>query len=119
MKRHLMYAGLACLTIVPVALAAELQLTPAPGFPQANEPTGTPAGVIALQNRNSTGFPAPNLVEGQPIEMRAPEMEDDHAAFPGQTRAREAVPFQLRERMSKERDASNPPDSDKDQFAVR
>ena len=87
MKRHLMYAGLACLTIVPVALAAELQLTPAPGFPQANEPTGTPAGVIALQNRNSTGFPAPNLVEGQPIETRPPEKEDDHPVFPGQTRA--------------------------------
>jgi len=86
-KRHLMYAGLACLTIIPVALAAELQLTPAPGFPQANEPTGTPAGVIALQNRNSTGFPAPNLVEGQPIETRAPEKEDDHPVFPGQTRA--------------------------------
>ena len=95
MKRHLLYAGLACLTIVPVALAAELQLTPAPGFPQANEPTGTPPGVMPLQNRNSTGFPAPQTVEGQPIEMRAPEKEDDHAAFPGQTRApyRASVPY--------------------------
>ena len=87
MKRHLMYAGLACLTIVPVALAADLQLSPAPGFPDANEPTGTPPGVIALQNRNSTGFPAPRMVEGQPIETRAPEKEDDHPVFPGQTRA--------------------------------
>jgi aldose sugar dehydrogenase len=97
MKRQLMYAGLACLTIVPVALAAELQLTPAPGFPQANEPTGTPPGVIALQNRNSTGFPAPRMVEGQPIETRPPEKEDDHPAFPGQTRApyHASVPYNV------------------------
>src|SRR5258705_5577461 len=87
MKRQLLYAGLACLTIVPVALAAELQLTAAPGFPQQNEPTGTPPGVIALQNRNSTGFPEPVLKEGQPIETRQPEKEDDGPAFPGQTRA--------------------------------
>jgi glucose/arabinose dehydrogenase len=87
MKRSLIYAGLACLTIVPVAIAADLQLTPAPGFPQANEPTGTPPGVIALQNRNSTGFPAPTMVEGKPIETRPPEKEDDHAVFVGQTRA--------------------------------
>jgi glucose/arabinose dehydrogenase len=97
MKRQLMYAGLACLTIVPVALAAELQLTPAPGFPQANEPTGTPPGVTALQNRNSTGFPAPRMVEGQPIETRPPEKEDDHPAFPGQTRApyHASVPYNV------------------------
>ena len=87
MKRSSLYVGLACLTIVPVAIAAELQLTPAPGFPQANEPTGTPPGVIALQNRNSTGFPAPVMKEGQPIETRAPEKEDDHPVFAGQTRA--------------------------------
>lgn len=87
MKRQLIYAGLACLTIVPVALAAELQLNPAPGFPTQNEPTGTPPGVVALQNHNSTGFPAPVMKEGQPIETRAPEKEDDHPAFAGQTRA--------------------------------
>ena len=97
MKRQSMYAGLACLTLVPVALAAELQLTPAPGFPQANEPTGTPPGIIALQNRNSTGFPAPRMVEGQPIETRQPEKEDDHPVFPGQTRApyHASVPYNV------------------------
>lgn len=87
MKRPLIYAGLACLTIAPFAIAAELQLTPAPGFPTQNEPTGTPPGVIALQNRNSTGFPAPVTQEGQPIETRAPEKADDKPVFAGQTRA--------------------------------
>jgi glucose/arabinose dehydrogenase len=87
MKRQLIFAGLACLTIVPAAIAAELQLTPAPGFPQANEPTGTPPGVQALQNRNTVGFPAPQMKEAQPIETRPPEKEDDKSAFPGQTRA--------------------------------
>jgi glucose/arabinose dehydrogenase len=87
MKRQLIFAGLACLTIAPVAIAAELQLTPAPGFPTQNEPTGTPPGVVALQNRNSTGFPAPMLKEGEPIETRPPEKEDDHSVFAGQTRA--------------------------------
>ena len=87
MKRQLIVAGLACLAMVPVAIAAELQLTPAPGFPTANEPTGTPPGVVALQNRNSTGFPTPNMKEGEPIETRQPEKEDDHPVFPGQTRA--------------------------------
>jgi glucose/arabinose dehydrogenase len=95
MKRQWIVAGLACLATAPVAIAADLQLTPSPGFPTQNEPTGTPPGVVALQNRNSTGFPAPQLKEGEPIETRPPEKEDDHPVFAGQTRApyHASVPF--------------------------
>jgi aldose sugar dehydrogenase len=36
---------------------------------------------------NDTGLSAANMVEGQPIERRAPEKGDDKPAFPEQTRA--------------------------------
>jgi glucose/arabinose dehydrogenase len=50
-----------------------------------------------LQNRNSTGFPAPVAKDGEPIETRAPEKADDHPVFPGQTRApyHASVPYQI------------------------
>jgi glucose/arabinose dehydrogenase len=62
-----------------------------------NDPTGTPPGVMPMQNRNSTGFPAPRTIEGQPIETRAPEKEDDHPVFPAQTRApyHASVPYNV------------------------
>jgi len=86
MKRLLMVsAAFAGLALIPGYLLA--QGVPNPPVNQVNDPTGTPPGVMPMQNRNSVGFPAPRLVEGQPIETRAPEKEDDHPAFPGQTRA--------------------------------
>ena len=60
---------------------------PNPAQPQVNDPTGTPPGVVPLQSRNSTGFPAPATTEGQPIETRTPEKPDDKPVFAGQTRA--------------------------------
>ena len=86
MKRQLMIGvALVCMAAFPNFLSAQT-----PGNPpanQVNDPTGTPPGVMPMQNRNSTGFPAPNLKEGQPIETRQPEKEDNHPVFPGQTRA--------------------------------
>ncbi len=95
MKRALMYLGLACLAVVPSSISA--QPAPNPPVNQVNDPTGTPPGVTPLQNRNSVGFPAPNTVEGQPIETRQPEKEDDHPVFPGQTRApyHASVPYNV------------------------
>lgn len=71
------------------ALDEAQQAQPAAGQPSAatNLPSGTPEGVARMQNHNSQGFPAPNAVEGQPIETRAPELEGDHPVFAGQTRA--------------------------------
>ncbi len=86
MKRLLMMSvGLACLTVIPNSISA--QPVPNPPVNQVNDPTGTPPGVMPMQNRNSIGFPTPRAIEGQPIETRAPEKEDDHPVFPGQTRA--------------------------------
>jgi len=50
-----------------------------------------------MANQNSRGFPAPNLVPGQPIETRPPELATDKPAFPGQTRApyRATTPYQV------------------------
>src|SRR5215471_16548456 len=95
MKRTLLFAGLTCLALIPVSMSA--QQVPNPPVNQVNDPTGTPPGVMPLQNRNSVGFPAPHLVEGQPIETRVPEKEDDHPVFPGQTRApyHASVPYQV------------------------
>src|SRR4051812_3438610 len=74
MKRLLMMsAGLLSLALVPGYILAQPVANPPAN--QVNDPTGTPPGVMPMQNRNSVGFPAPHLVEGQPIEMRAPEKE--------------------------------------------
>src|SRR5262245_25997764 len=87
MKRQLMMGvGLACLAMGAVTVMAQPQPQP-PNPNQVNDPTGTPPGVQPLQNRNSTGFPAPRLIPGQPIETRPPEKDDDHEVFAGQTRA--------------------------------
>jgi glucose/arabinose dehydrogenase len=95
MKRALLYVGVSCLAILPGSMMA--QPVPNPPANQVNDPTGTPPGVMPLQNRNSTGFPAPNLNEGQPIETRTPEKADDHSVVPGQTRApyRPSVPYNV------------------------
>src|SRR5690242_12006979 len=67
MKRLLMLsAGLAGLALIPGYLLA--QGVPNPPVNQINDPTGTPPGVMPMQNRNSVGFPAPRSIEGQPIE---------------------------------------------------
>ena len=90
MKRLLLLStGLIGLALVPTYILAQPD-TPRPANPpvnQVNDPTGTPPGVMPLQNRNSVGFPAPRMVEGQPIETRPPEKEDDRPALAGQTRA--------------------------------
>src|SRR5215468_7129260 len=95
MKRTLLFAGLIGLAFIPGSIVA--QQAPNPPINQVNDPTGTPPGVMPMQNHNSVGFPAPNLIEGQAIETRPPEKEDDHPAFPGQTRApyRASVPYQV------------------------
>jgi glucose/arabinose dehydrogenase len=69
---------------IPTAVPAQ---TPAQASPQTNVPTGTPEGVARMQSHNSTGFPTPQTVEGQPIETRPPELEGDHPVVPGETRA--------------------------------
>src|SRR5579884_3065553 len=85
MNRTILIAGLACAALIPGAIFA--QQAPNPPANQVNDPTGTPPGVMPMQNHNSVGFPAPRMVEGQPIETRPPELEGDHPVFPGQTRA--------------------------------
>jgi len=94
MKRTLLYAGLTCLALIPGSMSAQVANPP---VNQVNDPTGTPPGVMPMQNHNSVGFPAPNTVEGQPIETRPPEKEDDHPVFPGQTRApyHASVPYNV------------------------
>lgn len=77
MTSRLLLAALACILPSSMVSAAE------PPFPL----TGTPAGAMPLEGHNSKGFPAPRLIEGQPIETRPPELADDKPAFPGQTRA--------------------------------
>jgi len=73
----------------------------APLAPEAaapsNVPSGTPEGVGRLQNHNSSGFPAPQTVEGQPIETRAPELAGDHPIVSGQTRApyKKSAPYKV------------------------
>jgi glucose/arabinose dehydrogenase len=81
MKRALM-TGIALFALFPAALAADGGHPPLSKLPL----TGTAGGVAPLQGNNSRGFSS-QLVEGQPIETRAPEKADDHPAFPGQTRA--------------------------------
>jgi aldose sugar dehydrogenase len=49
--------------------------------------TGRPPGVPRKPSHNTVGFPAPQTVEGQPIESRPPEKSDDAPVFPDQTRA--------------------------------
>jgi glucose/arabinose dehydrogenase len=95
MKRMLLLAGLSCLALIPSSISAQQAANPPPN--QVNDPTGTPPGVMPMQNHNSVGFPAPNRIEGQPIETRPPELDDDHPVFPGQTRApfHASVPYSV------------------------
>ncbi len=100
--------GVAFMALLPAAALAQDVAQP-PEYNQAardaslNRPltemplTGTPNGITVMQGHNSVGFPAPNLVEGQPIETRAPEKKDDVAAFAGQTRApyRKSVDYKV------------------------
>ncbi len=79
MKSIMLSSSLACMAAIPALALAQA----APPFPL----TGLPPGVEALKNQNSTGFPAPNMVPGQPIETRGPELSTDKPAFAGQTRA--------------------------------
>jgi glucose/arabinose dehydrogenase len=77
---------LALLLFVPAAFAAD-----------PFELTGIPPGVQAIPGRNSTDFPTPARIAGQPLETRPPELETDKPAFPGQTRApyRATVPVKV------------------------
>ncbi len=84
-----------CAAIVPTIALAQApsptqpspQPQPAQLPPQTNVPTGTPEGVARMRSQNSTGFPAPQTIEGQPIETRPPELAGDHPVFSGETRA--------------------------------
>jgi glucose/arabinose dehydrogenase len=67
MKRQL--GLLTCLALFPATLAGQ---TP---------PSNT------VPNGNAAGLPRPAVVEGQPIETRPPEKNDNKPAFPEQTRA--------------------------------
>jgi glucose/arabinose dehydrogenase len=70
-------AGLACALLLAGAASAA-----------SNIPlTGTYNGVPTMPLRNSSGFPEPRRVEGQPVETRTPEKASDAPDFPGQTRA--------------------------------
>jgi len=76
-KQHLVNVLWACAAVIPTAFAA-----------QAPAPAGTQSQAVApVRSNNSRGFPAPAMVNGQPIETRTPEKSDDKPAFPGQTRA--------------------------------
>jgi len=87
MKPHWIAALLTSLVALPAVPMAQMPagVTTAPSA--TNIPTGNPEGVARMQNRNSTGFPAPQTIEGKPIETRPPELADDHPVFPGETRA--------------------------------
>lgn len=79
--------GIALFGLFMSSTAILAQPAPNPPLNQVNDPTGTPPGVMPLQNRNSTGFPAPKLTPGQPIETREPEKTGNKPVFAGQTRA--------------------------------
>jgi glucose/arabinose dehydrogenase len=85
MKSRLLMLCLTALSTVTLSYAQ----TPAPdpAAASASELTGRPPGVPRNQSHNTVGFPAPATVEGQPIETRPPEKQDDAPAFSGQTRA--------------------------------
>ena len=76
---------LACLVIAPAAALAAA----------AVEYTGRPPGVEAQQSKNSQGFPAPQLIEGKPLETRPGEKANGYPTFPQQTRApyKKSAPF--------------------------
>lgn len=78
MKQSLRNTLWICAAIIPAALAAQTPSAP-------------------KRSRNSHGFPAPQMVEGKPIETRPPEKADDKPAFPGQTRApyKASVPYNV------------------------
>src|ERR1700761_139435 len=99
MRRWLsVFLGSAVLMAAPASFAqpSNAPMAPGAGVP-TNIPSGNPEGAGRLQNKNSVGFPAPQTVEGQPIETRAPELESDHPLMPGQTRApyKKSVPVKV------------------------
>src|SRR5947207_7959167 len=85
MKPYLTTALWACIAVIgPRAYAQE----PVKPRPQAQ---------AAPADTENTG-PSPGIVEGQPIERRAPEKRDNRPAFPEQTRApyHATAPFHIR-----------------------
>jgi len=75
MKRQIIVASLICI----LTFSEPAQTQPSPTI------------------ENNRDFPAPVLIEGQPIENRAPEKADDKPLFPQQTRApyRSTTPFKV------------------------
>src|SRR5580698_7676323 len=65
----------------PTALAAQTPM-PAPSAAQTEAPQTAP-----LKSRFAPSFPVYSTVEGQPINPRPPEKNDDRPLFPEQTRA--------------------------------
>jgi len=100
MKRQLETSiCLVCVVILAPAAVAQTTAPVASVLPasnaQINIPTGTPEGVGRLRGANSRGFPTPSTVEGQPIEIRPPELASDHPIVAGETRApyHKSVPY--------------------------
>jgi glucose/arabinose dehydrogenase len=93
MKPYLTTVLWACLVVIPAALDAQKPVTPQP---QAGATAAAPA-VTPSPSSNPAGRPSPATVEGQPIERRPPEKNDDKPAFPEQTRApyHASAPFQI------------------------
>src|SRR5258708_15919107 len=87
MKPFLITTFLACVTVSPVAILAQSQVTP----------TGPAPTVIPSRSSNATVRPAPATTDGQPIERRPPEKADDKPAFAEQTRApyHASAPFRV------------------------
>ena len=79
MNWRLMGALLTCAAVVPAVLAAQ---TP-PASPAAPAASAAPAPPPPAR----VAPPPLATVEGQPIEVRPPELATDKPAFPGQTRA--------------------------------
>lgn len=65
------------------ALALGAALAGAPGGPAASPDLARAAAPAA----SAYGVPGVALVPGRPVETRPPELDTDHPAFPGQTRA--------------------------------
>jgi glucose/arabinose dehydrogenase len=74
-------------TLWLAAVLAGVAAAPALALAQsASEPFVPPASLAADLKRHGHD-PIPPMVEGQPVDTRAPEKPDDKPVFPGQTRA--------------------------------
>jgi glucose/arabinose dehydrogenase len=94
MKPYLTTVLWFCIVVVPAGVHAQKTATPGPQAAAIS--AGAPA-VAALPSGSPAGGPSPAIIEGQPIERRPPEKNDDKPAFPEQTRApfHASAPFRI------------------------